>query len=179
MAGGRDFSPQRFKELILYLADRSGDDPGFAATKLNKLMYFCDFEAYRRLGRSITGARYQKLEWGPAAREFIPLHDELVKEQRARIEQRARGPYLQSVTVSAGADSSVFDQDELAVIEEVITRLQPFDAAGVSEVSHRKSPGWSAADEFEVIPYETARISTDRPPEPAFDYFRKLHGLAN
>ena len=80
MAGHAGFDSQKFKQLILYLAERSGDDPGFAATKLNKLMYFCDFEAYRQLGRSITGARYQKLPWGPAAVEFLPLQDELFKE---------------------------------------------------------------------------------------------------
>lgn len=179
MAGGREFDRRKFKELILYLADQSGDDPGFAMTKLNKLMYFCDFEAYRRLGRSITGAHYQKLEWGPAAREFLPLHEELLSDHFAHIERRQRADYEQVVTVSAGADKTVFSEDELAVISNVVAELRPFDATGSSEVSHKLSPGWNAADEFEVIPYETARISTERPPESVFRFFRKLHGLAS
>lgn len=177
MAGGTEFNRQKFKELILYLADQSGDDPGFAMTKLNKLLYFCDFEAFRKLGHSITGARYQKLEWGPAAREFVPLHEELLKDQWARIERRRRGEYEQRVTVSTGADPSVFSEDELAVIADVIAELRPFDATGASEASHEQSPGWNAADEFELIPYETARISTQRPPEKVFGFFRRLHGL--
>lgn len=179
MAGGKEFDRVKFKELILHLADQSGDDPGFASTKLNKLLYFCDFEAYRRLGHSITGARYQKLEWGPAAREFLPLHDELVKDQWATIERRQRGGYEQRVTVSTGADSSVFDADELEVIADVIAQLRPFDATSVSEESHLLSPGWHAANEFEEIPYSTARIGTERPPEKVFAYFRKLHGLTS
>lgn len=178
MAGGIEFNRRKFKELILHLADQSGDDPGFAATKLNKLMYFCDFEAFRRLGRPITGANYQKLEWGPAAREFLPLHEELLRDEWARIERRRRGEHEQAVTVSAGADTSVFDPEELAIIADVVAALRPYDAGGVSEVSHLHSPGWAAADEFEVIPYETARISTKRPPETAFAYFRRLHGLS-
>lgn len=177
MAGGTEFNPGKFKELILYLAEQSRDDPGFAATKLNKLLYFCDFEAYRRLGHSITGARYQKLEWGPAAREFLPLHEELLKDRWAHIERRRRGEHEQVVTVSEGADTGLFGEDELAVIADVIAELRPFDATGTSEISHRESPGWNAADEFEVIPYETARISTTRPPERVFAYFRNLHGL--
>jgi uncharacterized phage-associated protein len=179
LAGGVDFDSRKFKELILYLADQSGEDPGFAMTKLNKLLYFCDFEAYRRTGRSITGARYQKLEWGPAAREFLPLHEELLREERARIERRRRGPYEQTVTVSTGAQTEHFSEEEFAVISSVLTRLRPFDATGVSELSHDESPGWNAADEFEVIPYETARISTERPPEKAFAFFRRLHELVS
>jgi hypothetical protein len=177
MAGGTDFNRAKFKELILHLADQSKDDPGFAMTKLNKLLFFCDFEAFRRLGHSITGAEYQKLEWGPAARQFLPLHEELLKDQWAHIERERRGDYEQVVTVSTGADMSVFAKDELEVITDVIAKLRPFDATGVSEISHLESPGWNAADQYEVIPYETARISTERPPEKAFQFFRKLHGL--
>ena len=46
---------RKMKELILYLAARSEDDPRFSSTKLNKLLFYCDFTAYRQLGRSITG----------------------------------------------------------------------------------------------------------------------------
>lgn len=41
---------RKMKELILYLASRSEEDPRFSATKLNKLLFYCDFTAYRRLG---------------------------------------------------------------------------------------------------------------------------------
>jgi hypothetical protein len=45
MAGAIEFDGQKFKELILYLSDRSGDDADFGSTKLNKLLFFCDFRA--------------------------------------------------------------------------------------------------------------------------------------
>jgi hypothetical protein len=171
VSGGVDFNPRKFKELILYLAERSGDDPGFAATKLNKLMYFCDFEAYRQLGHSITGARYQKLEWGPAAIEFLPLQDDLLREQLARVEYRERGGHAQRVTVPlAPADESAFLPQEIEVIKSVIQRLRPFDASGSSEYSHRESVGWNAVAEHEVIPYSTAIFSMR--PVPAEDVER-------
>src|SRR5262245_13351124 len=130
VAGGVEFNRQKFKELILYLADQSREDPGFAQTKLNKLLFFCDFEAYRRRGRAITGATYQKLEWGPAAREFLPAHEELLRDQWARTERRRRGRFWQRVTISTGADTRVFSSDDLAIIDAVIDELQPYDAAG-------------------------------------------------
>ena len=57
---GRDaYDAKKFCELVLYIAKRSEDDPRFCAVKLNKIMYYSDFGAYRRLGQSITGANYQ------------------------------------------------------------------------------------------------------------------------
>jgi hypothetical protein len=177
MAGERQFDNQKFKQLVLYLAHQSGGDPGFAATKLNKLMYFCDFEAYRQLGRSITGARYQKLPWGPAAVEFLPLQDELFRETLARLELRERGGYTQRVTVPLSpSDQSVFLPDELAIMETVMEQLRPYDATGSSAYSHERSAGWNLVNEGDVIPYATALVSTDPIPqedlERASDYVR-------
>jgi hypothetical protein len=170
MAGHAGFDSQKFKQLILYLAERSGDDPGFAATKLNKLMYFCDFEAYRQLGRSITGARYQKLPWGPAAVEFLPLQDELFKEELARLELRERGGYTQRVTVPLSpSDQTVFLPEELAIMEAVMEELRPYDATGSSDFSHERSAGWNLVNEGALIPYATALVSTDPIPQEDLD----------
>lgn len=61
------------RELILYLASRSEEDPRFSSTKLNKLLFYCDFTAYRQLGQSITGHGYQKLQFGPAPKAMLPI----------------------------------------------------------------------------------------------------------
>lgn len=174
MAGGKDFNGQKFKELILYLAESSGKDPGFAATKLNKLLYFIDFEAYRRLGRSITGARYQKLPWGPAAVEFLPMQDELFRDELARIELRERGGYQQRVTIPlSSSDRSVFLSEEIAIIEDVVEELRQYDATGSSEYSHEHSAGWQVVEEGGLIPYRTALISTKSIPEEDLDRARE------
>src|SRR6185295_11611515 len=70
-------SDLKFRELIVYLARRSEGDPNFGATKLNKLLFFCDFLAFRQLGRAITGQRYFKLEFGPAPRALKPVLREM------------------------------------------------------------------------------------------------------
>jgi len=75
---------------VLYLARQSSEDPGFGAVKLNKLLFFADFEAFRLLGSSITGATYEKEEYGPVAREFLPMQDELLRWDYAKIERRDR-----------------------------------------------------------------------------------------
>ena len=53
----------RLGEAILYVAERLADDPaGRGAVKLNKILWWADFESFRERGRSVTGAVYQKLE---------------------------------------------------------------------------------------------------------------------
>ena len=166
MAGRTGFSAQKFKELTLYLAERSADDPGFGSTKLNKLLYFCDFEAYRRLGHSITGARYQKLEWGPAAKEFLPLQDEMLRDGMIGIEQRTRHQLVQRVTVPLiEPNVDVFDADELALVDRVLAELRPLTGRAASDYSHEQSAGWQLAAEGEEIPSSTAILSTRPIPE--------------
>jgi hypothetical protein len=178
VAGGREFDGPKFKELILYLADQSGEDEGFGATKLNKLLYFADFEAYRRLGTSITGATYQKLPWGPAAWEFVPLHGELLKDQWAHVERRERGGYEQHVTKSTGADTSFFSPEELGVVNDVLDQLRPLDATGSSEYAHQKSAGWNIVPLGQVIPYGTSIICTDPIDDEVITYFQRLEGIS-
>src|SRR4051794_11181803 len=64
---------RKFRELVLYLAERSEGDKHFGATKLNKLLFYADFVYYLYFGNSITGHTYQKLEHGPAPRALKPI----------------------------------------------------------------------------------------------------------
>lgn len=62
----------KFRELILYVARETEDDPKCGATKLNKILFYADFLAYRELGSSLSGQTYQRLEHGPAPRGIVP-----------------------------------------------------------------------------------------------------------
>src|SRR5688572_2425660 len=84
-----EFDRRKFKELMLYFSQR-GLDEGLVigSTKLNKLLFFTDFRAYAELGKPITGARYQKLTHGPAARALLPMRDELLRDDEVRFRER-------------------------------------------------------------------------------------------
>ena len=81
-----DFQSRKFKELMLYFSQR-GLDEGLVigSTKLNKLLFFTDFRAYAELGSPVTGATYQRLQWGPAARQLLPMRDEMLRDQRGQV----------------------------------------------------------------------------------------------
>src|SRR5437660_10500981 len=79
---------QRLRELILYIADRSKDDPKFGATKLNKILYFSDFVSFREYGEPITGAMYMRLENGPAPMHLVPVRNEMLESGEIAMEPR-------------------------------------------------------------------------------------------
>lgn len=160
------FDPDKFRELLLYVAQRSASDPTFGATKLNKILFFSDFLAYGQLGKSITGATYQRLEHGPAARELLPIQEELVNKSEAmvvpsryfnRVQKRlwaVRDPVL-----------SRFSAEEISLVDDVIEALRCHNASDASLLSHLIAVGWQIAGDREEIPYEAVFLSGE-PPTP-------------
>jgi hypothetical protein len=90
-----DHGEEKSRGLIVYIAHKTGDDPRFGDIKLNKVLYFADFRAYDELGQPITGARYQKLEWGPAPRALLPVRHELENDGAVRVTKRWAGTHRQ------------------------------------------------------------------------------------
>lgn len=149
----------KLKELILYIAAASREDDRFGAVKLNKILYWADFEAYRRLGAPITGAEYQHLPEGPAPRRLLPARSALEDEGALVIEERPFHGYVQYVpTVRRNADLTIFSPEEIALVDEVIAMLRPYNGADVSELSHREW-GWKLSSDGETIHYATAWFS--------------------
>jgi hypothetical protein len=153
------YDEDKFKELILYIADRMGDAQGFGATMLNKVLYFADFFYYAEHGQAITGAEYQRLDYGPAPKRLLPARDALIAEGRAAIRTTAIGPYNQNrIEPLVDPDIAAFSAEEIKMVDEVIALLRGSTAVGVSQASHRMM-GWKAAETGETIPYETVFLT--------------------
>lgn len=145
----------KFKELILYVAQESECDPNFGATKLNKVLFFCDFLAYRAHGASISDQRYFKLPFGPAPRALKPAISELVAEEACiEVERSHFGRPQKRIIVRREAKVEVFTSKEIALIGRVIRALWDNSAQEVSHLSHHFI-GWQSAKDLEDIPYET------------------------
>jgi hypothetical protein len=154
---------RKFRELILYVARKSESDPGFGATKLNKILFFCDFLAYRAFGESITGHRYQKLEHGPAPRALKPILKKMEKAGECVFVERDHFGYPQTrIVARREPDFSLFSAKEIDLIGSVIEELRDSNATQVSELSHQFI-GWQVARMKEDIPYSTVFLGTPRP----------------
>lgn len=169
------YDREKFRELFVYIAEQTADMPAFGDTRLNKALHFSDFLAYNRLGHPITGARYQKLRNGPCPRAFVPIRDELESEGALSVERRPVGQVVATVTTAKRhANTALFSDDELAIVDEVVDRLRRLTARQVSDLSHRESPGWNLVNEGEDIPYLTALIPSRGPSNAAIERGRQL-----
>ncbi len=168
------FDAAKFRELVLYIAENSEDDPKFGVVKLNKILYYSDFEAYRRLERPITGATYRKYREGPAPSEI--LEQRRVMEDSGRIAVETR-PYFsgaqQRIVPLSEPDTGIFTDAELAVVDEAITGMRHMTAFEAASLSHREL-GWQTAEYGEVIPYQTAWLSPGPLPQEAEEHARKV-----
>jgi hypothetical protein len=161
----QEYDALKFKELVLHVALRSASDERFGQVKLNKILFYADFLAYAHFGEAITGARYQKGQWGPIAVPLVPVLDELLLHRDAAVVPRGYYGREQRVVVAARQpDLDRFRAREIALVDDVIDALRGKDASEVSELSHTLV-GWKLAELGEDIPYETVFLE-DRDPTP-------------
>lgn len=162
---------ERLGELMLFISQKTADDRHFGATKLNKILFFSDFFAYRLLGAPITGAQYQKLEHGPAPVELLEVRQSLIEDAAAVMQEVSFVGYIQKRLIALrDPDISLFKTEQLSLVEEVISALDGQSAGDVSEISHKLSVGWQLAKFQEVIPYATAYLSSRKLTEREHQY---------
>ena len=152
----RKFDEKKFEELILLIARECEDHTYFGATKLNKILFFCDFRAFAELGSPITGEEYVALEHGPVPRHFLPVRNELTKN--GHIMQEKRGNQ-QRIVARRSANWDLFSPAEQFLILEVIRGLENEDADSVSDLSH-KFLGWQVARAEQVATGQSPQFLT-------------------
>jgi len=170
VAGTREFSfnERRFKDLLLYVSQQLADDPTFGETKLNKALFFADFEAFRLLGEPITGAEYQKNKFGPTARRYTIMRDELIRWDQLEMERRLVVDHVQDVLKLKNIEPNTeqFSKEQLAIVDNVIAEMREYTNTEASDESHKRSAGWRTRDFGETIPYSSALINPE-PLDPA------------
>jgi hypothetical protein len=155
---------RKLAELILFISERSEGDPRFGAGKLNKLLFYSDFGAYRLFGKSITGQQYQKLSNGPAPRRLAAIRDALLARHELAIRQKeSSNRNAERSFALRSANLSVFSADEIALVTRIIQENWENDEYHRGYYSTDSAHWEGGVAEFETIPYEWALLSK-RPP---------------
>ena len=152
----------KFVELFVHAVNALGGQERGMATKLNKILYFCDFAHIRRTGDPITGFEYQKLPQGPAPRAFVSVRDRLIAEGTISLRTTTDAfEYNHHIfSASRKADLSVFTESERQTVEAVVARISSMSAREVSDLSHEDA-GWQMVALGESIPYASAYLGTE------------------
>lgn len=153
----------KFRELVLYVARKSVADERFGLTKLNKILYACDFLAFSRFGKSITGAEYQKLPYGPAPRCVLPAIQRMEESGECVVTEDQHFGHVQKRVIARRRESlRDFSAEEIDLVNEILQQMRELNGTELSEWSHLHA-GWLAAEPQETIPYETVFLGEQRP----------------
>ena len=154
---------ERLAEAIVYVAERLSHDPvAQGARKLNKILWWADFESFRQRGRSVTGAAYQKIPEGPAPVRLLPARKRLLQSGAVEMQKRDSGIQgsPEHVLRALRSPKPVFDDDDLRYLDSALRKFRGMTGNECSDFSHRASAGWQTVGETEIIPYETSFVDT-------------------
>jgi hypothetical protein len=154
---------RKLAELILFISERSEGDPRFGAAKLVKLLFYCDFQAFRMWKNSISGQDYEMTENGPAPRRLEAVRKLLV--ERRELAVRKTDAFHQACDRSfalRSANLNEFTAEQIDLVSRMIQENREQSAFQVKNIAE-EIWGWHKADISETIPIEIAFISR-RPP---------------
>jgi len=170
---------EKLRELIVYLATLS--EPGdefWGAVKLNKLLFYIDFVAYRRFGKPVTGQAYQCQRMGPVPRG-LPVLVKQMKRDGDIAEKRTTFHGREQIRTVAKrpANKDIFTKEEMDLIHETVSRFWKTNASEISRESHTFL-GWKLARIGETIPYGMVLIGNRKPTTREVRLGRRLQKLA-
>lgn len=141
----------RLRNMLLYIINRCGE---VFCTKMNKLMFYADFLAYRRLGMAISGLSYRAIDYGPVPERWDRVYsqfDDILQEPRSYGEKE--GYVLISDAV---ADPTLFTEAQVRILDEVCARFGDATSTEMTCISHEENAWSDNVDGHRIIPYEAA-----------------------
>ena len=156
--GLRAFDADRLREAVVYLAAHVGN---LFVTKLNKVLFYLDFSAYRDEGAGFTGLRYARADYGPVPDQYDLVMAALVDGAALAYREQGDG---RVIVARRGAHHSPLTPQQVARLDAVAAFANGFaTTAELSAYSHEER-AWLETPSGEVIGYDLAQYL--RLPEP-------------
>lgn len=166
-------SLDKFSAAVHYVISK--DDFGdVGKTKLNKILWFSDCAAWRKLGHTITGLKeYAKLQYGPVPPNIERVLLKLSLSGKISADQHYVGTYLRHAykVRKPYGKKNILSNEELEIIDSVMSAVKPLSAFDVSELSHDEL--WEATPHGKMIPVQAAASQFITPDERIMDWARK------
>ena len=128
---------------------------GVFFTKMNKLLFYTDFLAYRLTGKGMTGLCYKAITHGP-----VPLHWDRVysfyNDINQEIVQYSDGRAGTKLVSNLSPDMTYFSEDEKEMLEYVYQRFKKETPAKISETSHHEDAWKKYLNSDRLISFEMA-----------------------
>jgi len=148
----------RLTEAILYVSEKCEKAPRFGLIKLNKIIWRADFTAFAARKVPVTGRAYQKLRYGPAPIEMLPLLNELKQKGFIEIDDISVTDVVERRVIAVvPPHHRFFSPSDLEFLDASIRYYWDKSGMEASEDSH--GIGWETREIGDAMPYELAFLS--------------------
>lgn len=148
------FDPAKLEELIIWIANKA---PDIGLTKLEKLLYLCDFTAAEKTGKPITGETYRNFDRGPVPKHIMPILSGMDGKTLTRKEiplSRRDGKFIKLKPLRK-CDERKFSGQQKQIIEAVLNKFGSWDSKQLVDYVHEEIT-YLATSRNEDIPYSLA-----------------------
>lgn len=138
--GYRRLSLPRIAHVLAYFEQHIGD---LYKTKLNKLLFYADFMAYKHNGYSITGLVYRAIPYGPVPAEYGRLFLRLQDDGQVSIEERKGkdDQYSEVYHPVVSFYGESFTEEEFRVLETIARSFNGKNTGEIVRLSYEE-PAW-------------------------------------
>ena len=150
--GYAQISLDRLKNILLYFINKNN---GVFFTKMNKLLFYTDFMAYRVMGKSMSGLTYKAIAHGPVPVRWdriYSFYDEIDQE----IVQFPDGRAGTKLVSKLSPNMAEFSDDELKILEYVSQRFKNETPTQISETSHQEEAWKKYQNSDKLISFDMA-----------------------
>ena len=140
-SGNREISLERIKLVARHLEKLLGKKLLKIADKflfLAKYLWYADFLSFRQLGRSMTGASYAAITFGPQLNNYKDL--------------------IQPIKAAESKDAEPLSEEEIRILKQIINKFPEEEM--VYEAAHREKI-WKETPIGALIPYSCAHELTE------------------
>jgi len=153
---------EKFKQVLLYVLEKTAGKPNIGMTALYKLLYFIDFDYYEKYDEQLMGLTYIKNHYGPTPREFVKVVEEMKEEGDLEEVKSAYFTYEQKKFLPRkSSDLASLSGREISMIDNVLSRYGDMTAKQLTDLSHEDTP-WIAAEGGKDMEYEHVFYRPDK-----------------
>lgn len=128
---------EKFANMIVYFLKSAS-----FATRLNKYLFYADFNNFKNTGSSITGCNYAAINLGPVPHEYKSIYDLLEEHGYISTEPFCTASEVyEKIVPQKDFNESLFYKEELESMRKVEDRLTNLTTKQVVDLSHEEF-GW-------------------------------------
>ena len=149
-------SEKKYKEVILYLAEKLGGEIK-GKKKLAKLLYFVDFDFFEKFQKSLTGDVYKALPMGPFPVTMEKVLNNMVNEEKITIKlEKERIDYNPTEIYRVKKKMAEnFSKEERQILDRVVLKYGHLSGKQLEDLTHAEAPYIGTAPNQEIA-YELA-----------------------